>query len=74
MIQKLLQLEPNKKWSTSSSKISIKMQRFNCFYGAQETAVVVKSFILKLMVKVQQLPLLKQGKERSLVALHQYHG
>ena len=61
-------------WCTRLSKILIKLQLFNCFSGAQETGGVLKSSMLKLIIKVQQLPLLKHGKARSLVALPQSLG
>ena len=69
MIQKFWQLEPKNKWFTSLSKVSIKLQLFICFSGPQEMAGLLKLFMLKLIIKVQQLPLLKHGKARSLVAL-----
>ena len=61
-------------WFTRLSKISIKLQRFNCFSEAQETAGQLKSYIIKLIIKVQQLPLLKHWKAKSLDALPRSHG
>jgi hypothetical protein len=61
-------------WCTRLSKILIKLQRFNYFSEGQETVGLFRSFMLKLIIKVRQLPLLKHGKARSLVALPRSHG
>ena len=61
-------------WCTRLSKILIKLQRFNYFSEGQETVGLIRSFMLKLIIKVRQLPLLKHRKARSLEALPRSHG